>query len=329
MQSHEFEIRPPWEPRRLDALLADRYPQFSREEWQARIRSHRVLVNEAHCKPARKLQTGDRIRFFFEKPPEPEVNRDYRIVHSDDCLLIIDKPANLPVHPSGIYHKNTLHHLLKEKFGDDFKAHFISRLDRETSGLMLMARTSIMARELQKQMRAGQIRKEYRALVDLQIAGTAFPDYMDARGFLYPHPNSVIRKKQAYSADLPDDICESIRVRARPVRTELFGDRRKENIQLIRARLHTGRMHQIRATLCSLGYPMIGDRLYGRDESLYLEMIQNKNPHQEAEIRKRALEILHLEFTALHSSRLEFTHPASNRLIAFESDLPAHFFNLL
>ena len=181
-------------------------------------------------------------------------------------MLVIDKPTNLPVHPSGVYHRNTLHALLKKKYGDDFTAHFAHRLDRETSGVLVMARNRSAAATLSRSFRANLIGKEYLVLVEGD-----FPEYLDARGVILYDKDSVVRKKRKFvpegelvehgEARSPGDIRVGLDQEAR---TEFHREKQIAELTLLRAVLHTGRTHQIRCTLCSLGYPVVGDRLRPR-----------------------------------------------------------------
>ncbi len=302
---------------RLDMILHRRYPAYSRNSWQERIRDGNVFVNEEVVRPSRKCREGDTVTFSFTKKQEADVNSDYGILLEDDHVLVIDKPSNLPVHPSGNYYKNTLLYLLKEKYGPDFVAHFVHRLDRETSGVLLMAKTPADSAFLQKTFLDHRVRKEYLVAVE-----GIFDSYIDACGYITYDKESIIRRKRRFhlSSDIynsgkaPDDGETS--------RTELFPEKinRSEKISLIRARIHTGRTHQIRATLFSLGYPIIGDRIYGIDENLYISLLEDGDEDND-------ISRLRLRHTALHSTLLEFPHPDGGTRI-IESPLPDQIKNL-
>ncbi len=343
---------------RLDRILADRYPRFNRGEWQDRIRAGDVLVNDALARPSRKVATGDTIRFRFQRGPEPEVSRDYRIVYEDDALYIVDKPGDLPVHPSGVYNENTLYALIKAERGADFPVNLVHRLDRETSGLMVIAKDSNAARKLQAafQARSGspdEVRKIYHTIVECPTK--SFPETLDARGWIFAAGAGPVKKKRSFACEKPassapaptsrneNDHDEASSIQSARTQFRLLDSREapprsgssqeqepeqprdpgaltksphNARIALVEARLFTGRMHQIRATLCSLGWPVVGDRLYGVDERLYLRMIQDLEDEAD---RAR----LRINRTALHATRLEFRHPESGKALRFESELPA------
>ena len=302
-KTQQLSVEPSRTGQRLDRLLSETYPWVARATWQERIRAGTVLLNARNVRPSRSVQTGDLIEFQFDVGPEPEVRRDYQIVHRDTGFLVIDKPPNLPVHPSGVYNQNTLLNLLRNDYGPQFHAGFVNRLDRETSGLMIVATNAGSARAFQTLLKAGQIEKEYQVLVFGQ-----FPDYMDATGFIGKKDGAIVRKKQEFRSRAFVD--------SKSCRTEFFRESLHDDLSLVRARLHTGRMHQIRATLCSLGFPVVGDRLYGPDENMYLRFIHD----EETEADRNCLR---MQRTALHSKRLHFLHPVNGKaIIEITSPLP-------
>ncbi|MCB1166188.1 MAG: RluA family pseudouridine synthase [Leptospiraceae bacterium] len=298
---------------RLDQFLVRRFSIINRSGWQERIDAGLVQVNEAKARPSRKLHTGDRIRIEFQKKPEPDVIRDVEIVHRDDCILVVNKPPNLPVHPSGIYYKNTLAHILIDRFSQDpehpYRPRPVHRLDRETSGLMLLAESNHCAGKLARAMQSDKIQKEYLVIVEGRFdAGPG--EWRDATGWIGADPESEVRKKQRFWDDAAERPAE-----ARSCRTEFRVIQYSGPLTLLHCRLHTGRMHQIRATLHSLGYPVVGDRLYGVDSGLYLKFIYKTETQSD-------LERLRMNRVALHSHRLRFNHPDSGKAMDFECALP-------
>lgn len=301
---------------RLDLLLHRKYPMVGRAIWQLRIKNGDVLLNDRITRPSRRGQYGDVIEIRYFRKKEPEVNRNYKIIYEDDAIIVVDKPPNLPIHPSGIYFQNTLYMLIMDRYGDDFTAHFINRIDRETSGLLLMAGSPENAAYLQKVFRTDLVRKEYLVIVEGR-----FENELDTIGWITSDRTSEVNKKRAYIPDPsvdpeknpvhPDDP------QAQSCRTEFIPERYDpgENISLIRCRIHTGRMHQIRATLQSLGYPVVGDRLYGIDDRLYLKMIRDEETQED-------LRRLRISRTALHSHTLSIPHPVTKRSVSFTSPLP-------
>lgn len=294
---------------RLDRILQTRYENYNRTLWQQRIKEGKVLIDGREIKPSQKVRTGQSVEFTFFKKPEPEIDREFSTVYEDESLLVINKPPNLPVHPAGIYHKNTLLTLLKERYGEDFISYFVHRLDRETSGLLLLGKNRDAASTLGRAFRNDDVKKEYNVLVEGK-----FPDYMDARGHMTSDPNSPVRKKQKF---IPE-ATEQKNTDPDPgkwCRTEFQKLKENRSISLLRATLHTGRMHQIRATLCSLGFPVVGDRLYGVDDTMYLNFING------TETEKDRL-LLRMNRSALHCCKLELPHPVTGEPVSFQAEMP-------
>ncbi len=317
--------------KRLDYILQQRFSRWSRSHWQRRIREGSVLLNQAIVRPASRLKAGEVVSYCFLCKTEPEVNSQIHIEYEDEDLALIAKPANLPVHPSGVYRKHTLYHVLKQRWGEQRPIRLVHRLDRETSGLLIVAKSKLAATRLNQDFQEGRrINKEYLVLVEGN-----FPDYYDAQGWLGPDLSSPVRKKrhfisakadyQKFILELERSVLKSANSQPRDFykvetcRTEFFCIGRKffqgKEISLVRACLHSGRTHQIRASLCSYGYPVIGDRIYGVDSSMYLRFIHGV----ETSVDHRALRIGR---TALHAYKLEFVHPTRMEPLSFSLNLP-------
>jgi len=291
-------IAPEEAGQRLDAWLADRFTYHSRSEWQRLIAEQRLAVNGRAERPAYRLRSGDEVRFEVGYLPEPPVSLAVRLCHVEPRFLAVDKPAPLPCHPAGPFFRHTLWHWLHERYG---RIHLINRLDRETTGLVLVARDPATAAGFA----AATIGKTYLVIV----AGT-FPETLDADGFLLPDETCEVRKKRRFvlhreAGEMPPAGGESARTRFR----RLAGN---AAWSLLAAELVTGRTHQIRATLRSLGFPVLGDKLYGPDPRLFLKAMTGTLD----ETDRAALILPH---QALHAWRLVFPHPdtgAPVRLIA-------------
>lgn len=279
----------------LADYLAGRFTYRSKDEWCKRIGSGEITLNDKIVAPETVLALHDKLEYRPADITEPPADLDYSIVYEDDTTLVIDKPGNLCMHPAGPFFKHTLWHLLCTRFGS---IHFVNRLDRETSGLLLAAKNAAAAKKLSKSI----LKKKY-----LVLAHGEFPQELEANGFLLS-ANSVVRKKRRFQYELPDTPpFESAKTLFRKISYN-------NNLSLIEAELFTGRMHQIRATLFSLGYPVAGDKLYGLDENFYLK--QRADELTESD-RKKLL----LPRQALHSAYLEFTNVSGEKL-SFTSQLP-------
>ena len=292
------------EGNRLIDYLAGRFTYRSAEEWMARIADGEILLNGEKVAPETLLKQHDIIEYFPGDIPEPPADLNYKVAYEDDTLLVIDKPGNLCVHPAGPFFKHTLWHPLSTRCG---KVHIVNRLDRETSGLLIAAKTPEAAARLSS--KNWELHKEYQALVFGD-----FTEEINAKGFLIPDTGSIVRKKRRFVFELPENI-KGIESSHTILRKEYSVPGGKT---IVRAIPITGRLHQIRATLYSLGFPMVGDKLYGPDERIYLK-IRNQ------EITDDDRELLQMPRQALHSAYLEFKHPKTGEIIKTASPLPADF----
>ncbi len=303
----ETHIEPENAGARLDLFLAKRFTYRSRNEWQTAVAEGEILLNGEKTKSSRKLAAGDVIRFVPKNIAEPEVDQTYRVLAETSDWIAVDKPGNLPCHPSGIYFEHTLWRLLCERCRAP--VHIITRLDRETSGIVLSAKNPEAAAEFTKvMMHSEKVRKRYLALVH-----GVFGREVRAEGFLSDDPASPVRKKRRFTADRPEGECETAATLLKPLETN-------GTFSLVEALPETGRLHQIRATLCSLGFPVAGDKLYGVDPMLYLKFAEDALDDSD-----RAKLILPRQ--ALHACGLSI--PFRGKTLEFASPEPECFRALL
>jgi 23S rRNA pseudouridine955/2504/2580 synthase/23S rRNA pseudouridine1911/1915/1917 synthase len=286
--------------------LCSRFTYAEEARWARYCRDGEVLLNGEPAAGDEELSMGDLLSFRPKNLEEPFARLDYRIVFEDEDFLILDKPAPLPCHPGGPFFKHSLWHALHESGRRGL--HFAGRLDRETSGLMAACKNEEALRSWNANAASGGIEKAYRAIVHGD-----FPESLCARGFIQADRSSAIRKKAEYlgadgAAPGPD---------ARPCRTDFRLLSRERGLSLVEAVLATGRTHQIRATLHSLGYPVLGDKLYGLDESFFLRF-------RDGSLSGPDLDALVLDRQALHSAVLRFPGPGG-RTMEFFSDPPWDF----
>ena len=285
---------------RLDCYCAGRFTYLTKEQWEREIIDGKISLNGAIVHhPATRLTGGEILAYDGARIAEPAVDEKIAILYEDDWLIAVNKTGNLPVHPAGRYFNNTLVFLLEERYGR--KVYPVHRLDRETSGVMLLTFDAGSAQKLSD--RLPEIVKEYLALVHGH-----FPD----KGMIVDLPlgrdtASVVRKKRiAWQGGK-----EKASTRFEKVLTA--GD-----ISLVRCFPETGRLHQIRAHLLAAGFPIVGDKIYGRDESAFLTFIEHGFT---PEIEKRLL----LPRSALHSARLTFRHPQNGKEMTICAPLPSMF----
>lgn len=291
-------------------FLARRFTYLDRAAWQEEIFAGRVLINNTPTDANAILTSGNEIVSLLPEIIEPKVATNYGVVHEDDDLLVIDKPAPLPCHPGGRYFRHTLWGLLKEAHRlDNF--FFINRLDRETSGLVLIAKNEIAARHCAKQFANHEVDKEYLVMVEGEFPQTA----VTATGWLAPDAESMVRKKMRFYPEQPPRD-------AKTCTTKFAWRGSGNNLSLLTASPRTGRCHQIRATLLALGFPVVGDKLYGVDETLFLRFINNQ-------LTDSDWSRLRIPRQALHASRLTISHPATGAPLTMTAPLPAALQNLL
>ncbi|MCK5742554.1 MAG: RluA family pseudouridine synthase [Chlorobi bacterium] len=293
---------------RIDVWLSKRFTYRSRHQWQAIIKDKNILINDKACSASTKLKTGDKVTFIPNKE-EPEVNTNFEVVFEDDYLLGINKPGRLPCHPAGPYFKNTLWHLLSQKYEN---IHLVNRIDRETSGVVIIAKDGKTAGQCVSKI----MLKRYTVIVYGE-----FPDELMAEGFLYenktisPKNMKKVRKKRYFSEKPPDCECETAKTMFKKLSFT-------NGLSVLEANLFTGRLHQIRATLCSLGFPVVGDKLYGPDEAIFIRFI---NDAMTEEDHKKLL----ISRQALHSTQIILEHPITGKEVEINASLPPDMQNLV
>ncbi|MCX5863924.1 MAG: RluA family pseudouridine synthase [Deltaproteobacteria bacterium] len=309
-------IQPQQAGQQLLDFVSQRFTYRSQEEWQAELAANRFLLNDTEARGDAILAPGDRLVYLMPALIEPPVASDYTVLHEDNDLLVIDKPAPLPCHPGGRFFAHTLWALLKEQHGLA-EPRLINRLDRETSGIMLVAKNKATARLCQEQFAQRRVEKVYLVLVEGDFPDTVVP--VEATGWLGSDPNSAIRKKMRFyptQMDAPPGAVASSTTFRR------ISTASTACLSLLEARPHTGRCHQIRASLLHLGFPVVGDKLYGVDEQLFLRF-------QEDRLNAADHALLRLPRQALHAASLRLNHPVSGMEMEFSAPLPSALQGLL
>ena len=288
--------------RLLDMLVA-RFTYHPRETWLRLIAEGCLYINDTPAQADQLLQDGDCLRYDFGGRPEPEVDCTYQVIYQDDALMIVDKPGSLPCHPAGRYFKNTLWTLLQQQEGLE-QPRLINRLDRETSGLVVVGKTLEATRHLARQFADHSVDKQYLVLVE-----GSFPEHMEAIGWLTHDVSSAVRKKRCFVREKPSEAASEA------CETRFSCVSQGNNISVVRAYPKTGCLHQIRATLCSLGYPIVGDKLYGIDETFFLKFIDDTLTSDDKHK-------LRMERQALHAESLHITHPSTGERLTFHAPVP-------
>ncbi|PKL39129.1 MAG: RluA family pseudouridine synthase [Spirochaetae bacterium HGW-Spirochaetae-1] len=282
---------------RLDRYLAERFTYLSRSAWQREIGAGNISLNgSVVVNYHKRLKGGDFMSFTGRDIYEPEVDRDYALLYEDDDILAVNKPGNIPVHPSGRFFHNTLLMILQEDRGQSlFPVH---RLDRETSGVILFAKNAETVSLLNRKSDSWE--KIYLALVHGTVGEGPFMDNTP----IGSDPRSHIQKRRAAYEGAPEEALTLFE------RISVFG-----KYSLVQATLRTGRQHQIRVHLLHQGYPIVGDKLYGLDERYYLEFIEKGYTPE-------LLTKLGFPRSALHAWKLHFPHPRMGKIISVVAPLP-------
>ena len=290
---------------RLDTYLCRRLRGLSREQVQ-RLILEGVRVVAAGAPAGRRLKAATLVRaglqfaISHEAPVEDPLPH-IPIVHEDDSLLVVDKPAGLAVHPAGRHHLCTLTRALAARAG--VRADPAHRLDRETSGLLVCGRGSVATSILKRAFAAGEVHKTYLAI----SAGEALEEDFEV-DLPLELGTGLVRVRMAVGAGKASHT--AVRVQAR------FRDARGLRYALLACSPRTGRQHQIRAHLAAVGLPIVGDKIYGPDETIFIRFTEHALTTAD---RAR----LQLPRHALHAAELRFAHPGSGEPCLFRSSLPA------
>jgi 23S rRNA pseudouridine1911/1915/1917 synthase len=304
-----LRVPPELEGQRLDVFVQGQLRRTSRTRTQA------IIKKSAFDATGRPLRANDRVRaeqhvLLWRAPwDEIPVPTDIPILYEDDELLAVDKPPLLPVHPTARYYRNTLIRVLIDARPNEFLS-LGHRLDRETSGVLLVAKTRECDRALKRlfEMRVG-VRKTYTAIT----WGIPGPP---------PHGGSILRCEKSLEIDPDSRFRVKMRIGEGPsalravtgfevrARAEANG----KAYALVVCHLETGRQHQIRVHLASLGVPVVGDKLYGPDESLFARSADGA-------LTLADLAILELPRHALHAAEIALPHPMTRAPLTISSPL--------
>jgi 23S rRNA pseudouridine1911/1915/1917 synthase len=302
----EWLIAERYAGQRLDQVLAQLLPEYSRTRLKAWIEEGQVLVDGGPRRPRDLLQGGEHVRVHVAVPSAPAAVQaevmPLHIVYEDAQCLVIDKPAGLVVHPGA---GNAAHTLQNALLGYDARlaalprAGLIHRLDKDTSGLLLIARNLPSHASLVRQLAARSIAREYDALCVGVLTGGGTVD-------------APIGRHRA------DRLRMAIRGDGRRAVTHYRLQARFRAHSHVRVSLETGRTHQIRVHMAHIGYPIVGDPTYGKR----LRIPAGASPALAASLQVFGRQ-------ALHASSLGFAHPQDGRRIVVASELPQDFQNLV
>ncbi len=284
---------------RIDRCLSDKYEDLSRSYLQKLLKEQGITVNGKPVKANYKLQTGDQVQITVPDLSEPDIlpeNIPLDILYEDEDILVVNKPKGMVVHPANGHTCGTLvnailYHCQGNLSGINgvMRPGIVHRIDKDTTGALLVCKNDTAHRDLAQQLKDHSIKRRYRAIV----WGNIKEEEGTIEGPIGRHP--VDRKKMAINYKNGKDAVTHYKV------LERFG-----NATYIECRLETGRTHQIRVHMTSIGHPLLGDEIYG----------SGKNPY-------------HLQGQTLHAMILGFVHPRTGKYMEFSAPLPEYFVNLL
>lgn len=307
----ELTAQPKTAGMRLDQYLVLQFPDYSRSIFQRAIEAGAVTVNGKPSKAGAKLRLGDRVIIQLPEPERPAPTPEdipLDVLYEDEYLAVINKPYNMVVHPAKGNWSGTLVNALAFRFGElstlngAYRPGIVHRLDRDTSGAILVAKEERTHRDLGMQFETRKVFKEYAAITQGVLDRDS--DYIERR--IGHHPHDRIRMIATDDEGLGKEACTFYEV------VERF-----KGFTFVRCQPRTGRTHQIRVHLASVGSPVLADKVYsGRDRFLLSDLVPGLLAEQDAVLLARQ---------ALHALRLRFVHPVTKEVVAVEAPLPAEF----
>lgn len=312
-ERHQIEVDPKQQPMRIDKFLFDRLANVTRSKIQVGIRDGYVKVGDVIIKSNYKVKPGDVITVFLPEPPRDEelVPEDIpiNIVYEDDDLLIVNKKAGMVVHPAYENWSGTLVNALAYHFqnlptlpGNDGRPGLVHRIDKYTSGLLVIAKTEMAMSKLAKQFYDHSIERTYYGLI------WGIPD--EDKGTINVNLGRSLADRRITVA-FPEG-------QGRTAISHYEVLEKFHYVSLVKCNLETGRTHQIRAHFKYIGHPLFADALYGGDQILrgtvftkYKQFVQN------------CFKIMRRQ--ALHAKSLGFIHPRTNEYMEFNSEVPDDF----
>jgi RluA family pseudouridine synthase len=271
----------------IDFLDAN-HPHLGRDRWIAECSQSRILRAATPLSPDATVRAGDRIEHLFPDTVEPDVNPNIAIIHEDDAIVVVNKPAPLPMHPCGRFNRNTLSYILGKVY-KPLQLRIAHRLDANTSGVVLLCKTRAVAAKVQPQFQSGGVSKVYLARIE------GWPEW---DGVVCREPVGV--ETTVAGARLVDPCGQSAVTEIQVVR------RLPDGTSLVRAVPRTGRTNQIRIHLSFLGFPIVGEATYLRSQTI--------GDAQTLDVSAQPL--------CLHSLSLELCHPITNERVQYMAAQP-------
>lgn len=310
----ELDVRLKVDGARLDQYLSAQYTDYSRSLIQTAIAEGVVLVNGRPSKASYKVRTGDHISIRLpDRPAAEPIAEDIplTVLYEDEFLALVDKPSDMVVHPAKGNWTGTLVNALQHRFAHlsreagAYRAGIVHRLDRDTSGVILVAKEEQTHRDLSMLFETRQVFKEYAAVTAGVIDRDS--DYIEAK--IGRHPHDRIKMIAVEHTDDDEDESEAKDACSFYEVVERF-----RGFTFVRVQPRTGRTHQIRVHLASIGHPVVADKVYAGHDRVRLSDLAAGTPAEADEVL--------LARQALHAHRIRFRHPRTGRWLEVEAPLP-------
>ncbi|MCF6156823.1 MAG: RluA family pseudouridine synthase [Candidatus Brocadia sp.] len=301
-----FDIKKTFDDKRIDRYLASRLPDYSRTFIQKIIKEGAVLVNGRTVKSSYDIQKGDFISVHVPVLEESKIVPEdipLNIVYEDDYLMLINKPYDMVVHPAGGHPSGTLVNALAfhcqnlSQINGPLKAGIVHRLDRDTSGIMLAIKSDAVHSHIAMQFEKRYVRKEYIAVVEGEVTFDSDEIHLPIGRHKSDRQKMAVRRDDGKEATSIYEVLERFR-----------------GYTLVKVMPKTGRTHQIRVHMRSIGHPVVADFMYSNHESCYLSDLLGKE--------RESGEVPIIERQALHAHKIGFFHPIQNKTMEFQVDLP-------
>lgn len=300
MKTEIFEVTEEQDGERLDKYLSIIYPDTSRSFFQKLIKEHSVLVNEKPEKSSYRMNVEDIVTIHFPDAVETAIEPEdipLDIIYEDDDLLIVNKPKGMVVHPSAGHYSGTLVNAIMYHCKDslsgingEIRPGIVHRIDMDTTGSLIICKNDTSHISIAEQIKVHSVNRIYEGIV----IGNVKEDEGTIEGPIGRHP--IERKKMSINEK-----------NGKPAITHYKVLKRIGNYTYMQFKLETGRTHQIRVHMSSIGHPLLGDTLYSN----------GKSPFK------------HLEGQTLHAKTIGFIHPSKNEYMEFDAPLPEYFVKLL
>ena len=303
---HEFKGK------RIDKYLVSRLQDFSRTFVQGLINNGDIRVCDREVKNSYEVQKNDVITIILPELPDNDIepeNIPLNVVYEDDHILIINKPADMVVHPSRGHASGTLANAVKyycnslSEINGSLRPGIVHRLDRDTTGVIIIAKTDFSHGAIARQFENREVKKQYTAVVEGVVSFDS--DLLD----LPIGRDKRFREKMAIRYDGGKRSVSEYKVKERFARHSI-----------VHVFPRTGRTHQIRVHMKSIGHPVLADKLYGNNDPFFSVNMESDGVDEHRPI---------IERHALHAARIEITHPVDEQAMAFEAPLPDDMKNLI